>query len=162
MGPDPGACGSLSATLDEIEPGVMVPLHYAVRNSKTLEMLQEDWPKMGYECDSVTIHGIDKMGLWKWELCILGDHGDGGIVPFFIDWGESEHACTKLPVVGDIENVTVRAPSGNLVHNLLEGVGGVSIEEGDPLLSFTFSSQNGTHTFSSVSPKGISYPECEN
>ena len=86
--------------------------------------------------------------------------GEGGLAPFFTFWKEDMiHASSKLPIVGEFQNVTVSAPGDHCVHKLLESPSGVDVSTGGPKLEFTFSSPKGSHTFSTDDPIGVSFPE---
>jgi hypothetical protein len=161
IAPDPKQPSTpLADALAQLETGEMVPLHYAVRKSNACDLKRDTWPEMGLGCDQVTMVAKDRGMPWNWDLFFLQGHGDGGLVPFFINWGESVHACSKLPIVGSLDSVTVKAPANNAVHRLLEGVDDITVESNDkPLLEFTLTSKTGgQHTFSSSSPIGISFP----
>jgi hypothetical protein len=42
---------------------------------------------LGFGCDKVTMVAVDRGMPWEWDLIVLEGHNDGGIVPFFVDWG---------------------------------------------------------------------------
>jgi hypothetical protein len=160
IGPDPKHPGMpLGDRLSKIKPGKMVPIHYAIRNTKASEMKKKTWPDMGFGCDKVTMVAVDRGMPWKWDLIFLEGHNDGGLVPFFIDWGDASHAAGKLPIVGSLGKVVVRAPTNNAVHKVLAGVDGIDAQSGEDLFEFSFKSSNGTHTFSASELIGISFPK---
>jgi Glyoxalase-like domain len=160
IGPDP-AQGTfpLAQKLAKIPEGQTVPMHYAVRNSKAADMKDGAWKEQGFECDQVTMIAKDRGMPWKWDMYFLEGHDDGGIVPFFIIWGESHHAAGRLPIVGTLDSVTVRAPASSKVHGLLLGVDDIKAESGDNHFEFSFTTQKGTHKFSGSNLIGISYPK---
>lgn len=88
-------------------------------------------------------------------------HQIGGCVPFYIDWGYCDHPSATIPEVGALKTIIVRAPSGHKVHSLLESVSGITVEEGDPMLEFSFGSPEGTITFSADNPNGVKFPGFE-
>lgn len=157
IGPDPKQTGSrlLGDKLSTIPSGKMVPLHYAIRSKKAQNT---SWEDLGVEVDKVSMIARDKGLLWKWDMHILEGHNEGGIFPYVVDWGEAHHASGKLPIVGSLDKVVVRTTEES-VQTLLEGIDGVNVGEGSNLLEFTFTSPKGTHTFSSSSPIGISFPK---
>ncbi|KAL3932188.1 MAG: hypothetical protein SGARI_004029 [Bacillariaceae sp.] len=60
-----------------------------------------------------------------------------------------------------LKNLTVRAPAGHKVHDLLSSVKGLDVEEGEPMLEFSFGSPEGTITFSADNPVGVKFPGFE-
>ena len=88
-------------------------------------------------------------------------HQLGGCVPFYIDWGECDHPTASIPEVGALKTFIVRAPSGHKVHDLLDRTSGITVQDGDPLLEFSFGSPEGTITFSADNPNGIKFPGFE-
>jgi catechol 2,3-dioxygenase-like lactoylglutathione lyase family enzyme len=148
----------LSESLSKIPEGTFVPVHYAVRNSKA-EDLTSTWKGLGFEIDNVTMIAKDRGLPWKWSLYFFEGHDDGGLVPFFADWGDAHHAAGRLPIVGELESVVVRGPSDSKLHELLKGVDDIVVETGDDLFEFSFSSPNGKQTFSASSMIGISFPK---
>jgi len=160
IGPDPKQTHRpLGDKLADIEPGKLVPLHYGVRNKSASAMKDEEFKELGFECDEVTMVAHDQGMPWKWDLIFLQGHDDGGLVPFYVNWGDSHHAAGRLPIVGHSAKVSVKAPAGHSVHKLVEDVAGITTEEGDSFVEFTFQNDKGTHTFSGSSLKGISFPQ---
>lgn len=149
----------LGDKLSGIPAGKMVPLHYAVRHSKAPEMKTGLFADMGFECDQVTMVAKDRGMPWTWDMVFLEGHDDGGLVPYFVNWRDSHHASGKLPVVGSLDKVLVRAPAGHKLQQLLADVDGIQVESGDDYFEFTFTSAKGTHTFSSSDLIGISFPK---
>ena len=160
IGPDPKQPGApLHMKLAALPDDEFVPFHYAVRNSRATQLKMKELPDMGFECDHITMYGRQGEEIWQWDEVFLCGHNEGGLVPFLIEWGDSEHACAKLPVLGNLEGVTVSAPSGSLVHKVLAGVRGIDAEEGADMLTFKFSTETGLHEFTCSCPGGISFPE---
>jgi Glyoxalase-like domain len=143
----------------------MVPLGYAVRHKKALDMQKERFEPMGFACDQVTMVAHDRMKLWKWDMVFLEGPAaadDGGLVPFFVNWGDAHHAAGRLPILGTLDSVTVRAPVDHKVHQLLQGVSDVKVDaSGDEKsFEFTFTSKNGSsHTYSGTTLIGVSFPK---
>jgi catechol 2,3-dioxygenase-like lactoylglutathione lyase family enzyme len=159
LGPDPKQSSTpLAKKLSELPSGKMVPVHYAVRNKQS-DDTKKKWRDMGLEIDQVTMIAVDQGMPWKWNLCFLENHDDGGLVPFFADWGDAHHAAGRLPIVGNLKEVTVSAPGGSVLHKVLKDVDGVDIETGEEKLEFSFTSSKGTHTFSSSDPVGLEFPK---
>lgn len=159
LGPDDKQPSTpLSEKLSLIPEGAFVPVHYAVRNSEA-EDLKATWKGMGFEIDNVTMIAKDRGMPWKWSLYFFEGHEDGGLIPFFADWGDAHHAAGRLPIVGELESVTVRGPSDSKLHELLKGVDDIVVETGDDYFEFSFSSPNGKKSFSATSMIGISFPK---
>jgi catechol 2,3-dioxygenase-like lactoylglutathione lyase family enzyme len=159
IGPDPKQDNRhLGATLAALPEGEFVPFHYAVRCSTASEKKKNDWKDMGFGCDQVTMVAKDRGMPWKWDMYILQDHTDGGLIPYFCDWKEAKHASGRLPIIGNFGKVTVTAPSSNPLHNLLAGFKNINVETGSENFTFEFTTATGTHTFSSASMIGITFP----
>jgi hypothetical protein len=161
LGPDPKQSPTpFSTKLSQIEPGSMVPVHYAVRNSEaTTRLKKEILPDLGFTVDHVTMVARDNYSPWLWDVVFLQNHSEGGILPYFIEWREV-HASERLPVVGTVDKVVVRAPSDSKLHKVLSSpVKGLEVERGEEYFEISFTSEKGTHTFSTSSPLGIVYPK---
>ena len=157
IGPDPKQKQMpLAKDLSELPAGKLVPLHYAVRDSEA--RANKSWESVGLDCDRVTMLAVDRNETWKWEMSILGNHTEGGLVPYFVDWGDMHHASGRLPILGRLDSVTVQSASDSPVHELLSEIDGVKVTEGESLLEFSFTSPKGKHTFSTAAPLGITFP----
>jgi hypothetical protein len=153
----------LNKKLKALPAGSLVPLHYAVRSSKAEELRKTDWKDLGLVTDKLTMVARDKFMPWMWDIYMLGGHKEGGLVPFYIWWGDSVHASSKVPVFGTIDKVKIRAPEDSLVHKLLfddkgDPISGVSVSTGEPQLKFSFTGPNGTHNFQTSEPMGVEFP----
>jgi hypothetical protein len=84
----------------------------------------------------------------------------GGIVPSFVNWREIRHHPTaRLDKTGaKLVSVRVQAPSGNYAHDLLGGVKGITMCQGQPELSFSIDTPKGVVNFSGSKPMGIVMP----
>jgi len=164
IAPDPKNSGPIGAALaSELEEGTLVPYHYAIRSSEVEQMKDEYVPnELGWQPDHISMFGAGPDGTpKKWEMLYMYGHRIGGCVPFYIDWGQCDHPSASIPEVGALKSLLVRAPGGHKVHDLLSSVTGITVEEGDPLLEFSFGSPEGTITFSADNPKGIKFPGFE-
>lgn len=160
LGPDPNQPSTpLAEELAKIPDSQLVPIHYAIRNNKSADMKDSTWSDMGFECDQVTMIAQDKGMPWKWDMYFLEGHDENGLIPFFINWPEGQHAAGRLPIVGKLDKVVVRGPSDNKLHQLLNGVDDINVESGDDFFECSFTSSKGTHTFSSSKLIGISFPK---
>jgi len=164
IAPDPKNSGPIGASLaSELEEGTLVPYHYAIRSSEVEHMKDEYVPnELGWQPDHISMFGASPDGTpKKWEMLYMYGHRIGGCVPFFIDWGQCDHPTASIPEVGDLKSLIVRAPAGHKVHDLLSRVSGIEVQEGRPMLEFSFGSPEGTITFSADDPKGVKFPGFE-
>lgn len=149
--------------LAKIPSGKLVPVHYAIRNSKSQELKSSLWTAaMKLECDEVTMVSKDRGMPWKWNLFFLEKDGkQDGMIPVFVDWGKGTHASARNPVLGKLDSVKVHAPSNSHVHKLLGGVSGIKVLDSDePKFEFKFTTKTGEHVFSSSSLVGAHFPKC--
>lgn len=164
IAPDPKNSGPIGAALaKELEEGTLVPYHYAIRSSEVSDMKDDYVPnELGWQPDHISMFGASPDGTpKKWEMLYLYGHRIGGAVPFYIDWGQCDHPSASIPEVGALKTLVVRAPPGHKVHDLLSSVSGIEVEEGEPMLEFSFGSPEGTITFSADNPVGIKFPGFE-
>jgi hypothetical protein len=164
VAPDPKNSGPIGAALaKELEEGTLVPYHFAVRSSEIGDMKDDYVPnELGWQPDHISMFGASPDGTpKKWEMLYMYGHRIGGCVPFYIDWGECDHPTATIPEVGALKSLVVQAPAGHKVHDLLSSVAGITVQEGEPLLEFSFGSPEGTITFSADNPKGIKFPGFE-
>eukprot|EP00538_Stauroneis_constricta_P011833 CAMPEP_0119550350 /NCGR_PEP_ID=MMETSP1352-20130426/3873_1 /TAXON_ID=265584 /ORGANISM="Stauroneis constricta, Strain CCMP1120" /LENGTH=364 /DNA_ID=CAMNT_0007596161 /DNA_START=139 /DNA_END=1233 /DNA_ORIENTATION=- len=164
IAPDPKNSGPIGASLaSELEEGTLVPYHFAIRSSDIEDMKDDYVPnELGWQPDHISMFGASPDGTpKKWEMLYMYGHKCGGCVPFYIDWGECDHPTASIPEVGALKALVIRAPAGHKVHELLDKVDGIDVQEGDPLLEFSFGSPEGTITFSADNPKGIKFPGFE-
>jgi hypothetical protein len=85
-------------------------------------------------------------------------HFLGGVVPYYVDWGECTHPLSSIPTVGPLKSLTITAPGGSQVHKILKGIDLVTTEEGNPTIEFAIGTPEGTITFSSENPDGLVFP----
>lgn len=147
----------LAKQLSQIPAGELVPVHYAVRTTDAEELRKTVWEGLELETDNVTMIAKDRGMPWKW--CLYFFEGHNGLTPFFADWGDAHHAAGRLPIVGSLTQVTVRAPASHKVHKLLDGVKDLTVETGDEFFECNFTSAKGTHSFSGKDLFGISFPK---
>ena len=60
----------------------------------------------------------------RWTLAALEGHPFGGLVPFFIDWGESAHPSRTLPADLCLTRLTLAHPRADALSRLLRELGG--------------------------------------
>lgn len=144
--------------LSKIPEGEFVPIHYGVR-SKQLPERKQAWKELGLGCDMVTMVAKDRGMPWKWDMWIVQDHEEGGLIPYFCDWKDQHHASGRLPIMGDFGSITVRAPADSPLHKLMADVKNVNVESGPENFDFEFKTSTGTHSFTSTAPMGIVFPQ---
>jgi hypothetical protein len=163
LAPDPQKPGPLGAQLSQLEEGSLVPYHFAVRSSDLVEMKNDTVPnELGWDPDHIVMRLPAPDGtMAKWEMLFMYGHFMGGCIPYYVDWGGCNHPIATIPQVGTMKSFVVRAPGGTKAHELLKNVKDVTMEDGEPSLTFSFGSPEGTITFSSDNPKGIKFPGYE-
>lgn len=69
-----------------------------------------------------------------WQLVFPVDHGFGGALPFFIDWGEAVHPSLSLVASATLTGLTVTHPASDEYARVLGAVGkpppGLTVENG--------------------------------
>jgi len=159
-----GAPGPIGLLLKSRKFKKLTPFHYALRTSQ-IAQLKKDVTAFGYNPDHISMYS-GKMDCepHKWETMYMYGHKMAGICPYFVHWEDaSVHPCTngKIPVVGKLKKLHIRAPADDPVHRLFEHVQaeGFCIERGDkPRMSFQFSCPDGTCKFASSKPVGFKFP----
>jgi hypothetical protein len=160
IAPNPKSAGPLGAQLMNLEEGSLIPIHYAIRQNNLSDLADDYVPnELGYDPDRIAMfrQGIDGAPT-KWELLFMHGHFHGGTVPYFVDWGECEHPIGSIAQVGSLKGLKVSCPAGSTVHELLKGIKDVTVVDGELGLEFSFSSPEGTITFSGDNPPGLKFP----
>lgn len=60
---------------------------------------------------------------FRWQLTDPFTHIFEGIVPFFIDWGDSPHPSSMIPEAGVLEKLVLRHPEPGAVSGVLADLG---------------------------------------
>lgn len=60
----------------------------------------------------------------RWQLLLPRGHDFGGVLPFFIDWGDTPHPARRLPAGGELRALTLRSPAAAALRGLLANVDG--------------------------------------
>ncbi|MCZ6887003.1 MAG: VOC family protein [Gammaproteobacteria bacterium] len=95
-------------------------------------------------------------GILEWELMNVGDHDEGGLVPFFIDWLECTHPSETSTTVGALTTFRVSAPAGSVAAKVLDPApGNVEVVVGAPAITIEFESPNGTINYEVAAPAGF-------
>jgi Glyoxalase-like domain len=99
-------------------------------------------------------------GRWLGWTCFgLHDHGFGALVPFFIDWMDSEHPARTAPRGGNLVAVEVFSPQAETLHDLY-GILGLDVtvtKAAAPGVSVTLESRKGRHVLRMFDPAPKGY-----
>lgn len=82
----------------------------------------------------------------SWKLTVSSELTAGGVIPFFIDWGETEHPAASLPKGCRLVSLRAEHPDADRVGKMLAGIGlDLLVEKGPaPALIATISTPRGT------------------
>jgi hypothetical protein len=164
IGPDDKASSEgIGSELLDLPDGKLIPYHYAVRNQPNNVKIPS---YLAWERDSIIMTHADPEDFdddgetHLWDLLLLYGHGLGGVIPAFVNWREKKfHPTARLEQEGaKLNYVQVRAPEGSYAHDLLDGVEGITMAEGEPTLTISIDTPKGEVTFSSPRPEGIQMP----
>jgi len=160
IAPDPKHSGPIGAQLMNLEEGSLVPIHYAIRQTDLSDLANDYVPnELGYDPDRIAMFRAGPDGApRKWEMLFMHGHFHGGVVPYFVDWGECEHPIGSIAQVGSLKSFVVTCPAGSKLHELLKGIKDVTVADGELGLEFSFGSPEGTITFAGDKPRGIKFP----
>jgi hypothetical protein len=93
--------------------------------------------------------------LLTWSVMGIGGHGEGGLVPFFIDWGDTPHPAATAPRVA-AASLTVTAPADSAVLQLLAPPpAAVEVKPGRTNLVLDITTAQGTLVYRSSAPLGF-------
>lgn len=119
--PQPGSVGERLAKLDA--PGLAT---WVIR-SNDLAALAE--AAAGDDVEAVALGPVPTRRLTpqgdelSWELLFLTQHKHGGLVPFAIDWQDTQHPSTTSTVGGSLEQFEIRSADAEPLDALLGGLG---------------------------------------
>ena len=84
--------------------------------------------------------------LLGWQCFGIHNHGFGALVPFFIDWLETEHPAKTAPRAGRLEEIEVFSPHAVKLRDLYRSLGiDIQVHDADvPGLSVTLASSKGS------------------
>ena len=94
-------------------------------------------------------------GSWLgWKCFGIHNHGFGALVPFFIDWMESEHPAMTAPRGGSLTNIEVFSPGATKLRELYTVLGlDITVTDAPaPGLSATIKSRSGQHVLRMFDP----------
>jgi hypothetical protein len=94
-------------------------------------------------------------GNWLgWSLFGIKNHGFGALVPFFIDWMESEHPAKTAPRGGSFVKLEARSPEPEKLADIYRILGlDIPVTRAMvPGLSAIVESRSGTHTLPLIDP----------
>jgi hypothetical protein len=178
MCPDPGREDCLGNKMLTMHGSGMAltPCHYAIRTSD-LPGVRAKASALGMEPTE-----IQKMSrttasgkVLKWKILFIRGHKLGGLMPFFVDWGSSQHPSENLNTTSSVAGsscvsikVVVAGPQDVLakVKSLLGGItDGVDYDESDkPGLDFIIGisgMEGGFITIKGFQPESIDFEESE-
>ena len=161
IAPDPDKPGPVGDHLKEMEQGSFTPIHYAIRRTDLSDLAEDYVPnELGYTPDRIKMFMAGTDGTpKKWEMLFMHGHFHGGVVPYFVDWGECEHPISSIAQVGSLKSFEVSCLPGSKVHTLLKGMKDVKVVDSDVVgLKFSFLSPEGTVSFSAENPQGLKFP----
>ncbi len=83
--------------------------------------------------------------LLSWAMTDLTAPRADGIIPFFVDWGETPHPATTSPQGGTLVGLSARHPEADSVRAMLRSLGlAIGVEPGDaPELIATLQTRKG-------------------
>lgn len=123
LGRDPGQG---EASLDKEVRGLSGSglYHWAV-SGLDLNVLVERAAKAGLTGGELVPGGrVKPDGKWLGWACFgLRNHGFGSLVPFFIDWAESEHPALSAPAGGSLADFEVHTPDADRLKDVFAALG---------------------------------------
>ncbi len=129
--------------------------HWAVGGVE-LERVREQGLSVGLEASSLVEGGRALPdGRWLgWKLLGFRNHGLGALVPFFIDWMESEHPARRAPRGGSLLGMKALSPEPERIRTIYRALGfDIPVEVGTtPAVIGVVSGQNGQHELWTFDP----------
>jgi hypothetical protein len=115
---------------------------------------------LGWDPDHIAmIQALPDESVRQWDLLTMYGHDMGGVAPYYVRWHDSTHHPTaKIPSYATLLACRVVAPQDHDVHKLINGVGGIDIETGEPTLECLIETPNGRVGFTAKKPKGLVFP----
>jgi len=118
------------------------------------------WAAKGSDLEAavgrVRLSGVDLGGVFpgsrqlpdgsvlSWQLTNPFADRTGGVVPFLIDWGDSQHPSANLPTACHLVGLSVSHGDVALVEAALEAIGApIAVTEGDTRITATIRTPNG-------------------
>ena len=89
-----------------------------------------------------------------WKCFGLHNHSFGALVPFFIDWMDSEHPAKTAPRGGSVAGIEVLSPQAEILRDLY-GILGLKVtvtKAAAPGVSITLESSKGRHVLRMFDP----------
>ncbi len=129
--------------------------HWAVGGVDLSELRQKAIAAGFARSDLVTGGRALPNGSWLgWKCFGIHNHGFGALVPFFIDWMDSEHPAKTAPRGGSLAGVEVFSPQAEKLRNLYGILGlGISVTKAvAPGFSATLESRSGQHVLRMFDP----------
>jgi hypothetical protein len=165
LAPDLENPGPLGDELALLGRGTMTPYHYSIRSSEVSRLIEGYvYDVLGWDPDHIAmVQALPDNSIRHWDLLTMYGHDVGGAAPCYVRWKDpAQHPTASIALKATLTSCIVRAPEDHDVHKLITGVGGLTVQYGDPLLEVTFMSPKGSLTFSTKNPKGLVFPGYDN
>lgn len=122
-------------------------LYHWAAGGLDLEIVRQKARGAGLEGSGIVTGGrsLPNGALLTWKLFGLRNHGLGALVPFFIDWMDSEHPAKMAPRGGRLVKMEVVSPAAERLRAIY-GIFDLDISVADgpaPALHATVASRNG-------------------
>jgi hypothetical protein len=122
IAPDPGQAGGLLAGAVGIPPRPEL-IAWAVRVEDAAAVVSRAGD-LGLPARLVPMSRRTTAGdLLQWEIAVVGGHGYGGAMPFFIDWLGTPHPAERLPADLALEDFGIAVPQPGALVGLLRAFG---------------------------------------
>jgi len=95
--------------------------------------------------------------LLRWHLLGAGEHGLGGAMPFYIDWGDCPHPSATAPCVGRLNRFAVQLPANHPAQPLLSTVSDVVVQTGPVALELAIGAPGGEVHYQGQRPLGFNF-----
>jgi hypothetical protein len=118
---DQEPAGTLGEGLQALERGGL--FHWAARHSDP-ENIHARAQEIGLDSSGVIpLSRRHPDGfLLEWKLVILSGHDHGGLLPFFIDWGDCPHPSGDLPSAGELTRFELVTPEEDQLRAILQAL----------------------------------------
>jgi Glyoxalase-like domain len=129
--------------------------HWAI-GGIDLEQVRDRALATGCACSDIVAGGraLPAGGRLSWKLFGLRDHTFGALVPFFIDWTDSEHPARTAPEGGRLERIEVLSPEKPALAELFRdlGIDLPVVGSERPGLAATIATRSGSQRLEMIGP----------
>lgn len=129
--------------------------HWAV-GGVDLTAIAERARSAGYKASDIVSGGRRRPDgrLLNWRLVGLHDHPFGALVPFFIDWGDSDHPALDAPRGGRLSSVELFSPNAAGLNRLFDSLNldFTVIQHPKPAVAVTLAGKGGNLRLESFDP----------